>query len=252
MKTVVITGASSGLGREFFRAAVKKFSDAEFWLIARREEKLRETAAIAPDVKTRIISADIASDEGLGAISALLVSEKPDIKLLVNNAGFGRLGNVGDIDPIVQRDMATLNCGALAAISAMAVGCMSAGSCIINVASIAAFVPTPRMTDYCSTKAFVLSFSKAMREEYRAKGINVLAVCPGPMTTEFLGVAGITSENSKTFATLPYCNAASVAEKALTAALRGRAVYTNRFIYKFYRVLSRIVPHGLFMKFTKC
>lgn len=252
MKTVIITGASSGLGREFFHAAAKRFPDAEFWLIARREDKLRETAAAAPGVKTRIIPADLASDEGLGGISALLEAERPELKLLVNNAGFGRLGNVGDIDPIVQRDMATLNCGSLAALSAMAVGYMGAGSCIVNVASIAAFVPTPRMSDYCSTKAFVLSFSKSMREEYRKKGINVLAVCPGPMTTEFLGVAGITAENSKTFATLPYCNAASVAEKALAAAMRGCAVYTNRFIYKFYRVLSRIIPHGLFMKFTKC
>ena len=252
MKTVIITGASAGLGREFFVNAAKIFKDAEFWLIARREDKLKDTAELVGEVKSRVIPLDIASEQGLEAFNALLQAEKPDIELLINNAGFGKLGYVDEIDPYLQRAMVSLNCASPTAICAMAVKYMHKGSAIINVASIASFVPNPRMTVYSSTKAYIASFSKGLREELKPKCINVLAVCPGPMRTEFLDVADITDENSKMFRTLPYCDAHVVADKSIKRAMKGKAYYTNKALYKFYRVIAKIVPHNVMMKFAKC
>lgn len=252
MDTVIITGASSGLGRKYFKAAVKLLPECEFWLVARRKEKLEETARICENARTRVVECDLDSESGLEAFSSLLAAEKPDIKAFINNAGFGKLGNVADLDAFVQRDMVSLNCGTLTYLCAEAVKYMQKGSCIVNVSSIASFVPNPRMAVYSSTKAYVTAFSKALREELKPAGINVLAVCPGPMHTEFMAVAHITDENSKTFRTLPYCNAEEVAYKSLARALKGKAFYTNKALYKFYRVLAKLAPHNIMMKFAKC
>jgi len=107
------------------------------------------------------------------------------------------------------------------------------------------------MTVYCSTKAFVYSFSKALRAELRKHKIGVTAVCPGPMDTEFLPVAGIVG-NSKMFNTLPRCNVTEVAEKTVKAACRNRGIYTNKLIYKLYRVIAKLLPHGLVVRFSEC
>ena len=108
------------------------------------------------------------------------------------------------------------------------------------------------MTVYSSTKAYVTAFSKGLREELKPEGVNVLAVCPGPMRTEFMDVAHITDENSKTFRTLPYCNAEEVACKSLKRAVGGKAFYTNKALYKVYRVLAKVAPHNIMMKIAKC
>jgi short-subunit dehydrogenase len=106
------------------------------------------------------------------------------------------------------------------------------------------------MTVYSSTKAYVMSFSRGLREELRPLGINVLAVCPGPMKTEFLDVANIT-DRSPMFKTLPYSDPEIVADRAVMWAGKGKSVYTPKFLFKLYRVLAKLVPHGLMMKFCK-
>ena len=125
---------------------------------------------------------------------------------------------------------------------------MKSGSAVLNVCSIAAYIPNPRMAVYCSTKAFVFSFSKALREELKVKKINVLAACPGPMDTEFLTVADIPKGASKLFDFCPRVDPAVMAKKSLKYAFNGKAVYTNKIIYKFYRILCKIAPHNLLMK----
>lgn len=128
---------------------------------------------------------------------------------------------------------------------------MYKGSEIINVSSIASFAPNAGMAVYCSTKAYVTSFSRALKNELAKRKINVLAVCPGPMDTEFLPLADITPGVSKTFDTLPRVKPKTVAKKALRASKRGKSVYTNRLYYKFYRLVAKILPTSLVMKFAK-
>ena len=250
MRTAVITGASSGLGIELALAAEKKFPDIEcFWLVARRVDRLQETADRL-GCKTLLISADLSSDEGLNEYRAALEREKPDVRLLVNNAGLGFLGDVAESDPGEQARMIDVNVRALTVMTTVTLPYMGRGAMIVNTSSIASFCPNPRMTVYSSTKAFVTSFTRGLAEELRPRGISVTAVCPGPMDTEFISVARITG-NSKAFNALPYCDPKKVAEGTMDAAAVGRVVYTPQAFYKFYRFVAKLLPHSLVVKMAK-
>ena len=250
MRTAVITGASSGLGIELALAAEKKFPDIEcFWLVARRADRLQETAD-SLGCKTLLISADLSSDEGLNEYRAALEREKPDVRLLVNNAGLGFLGDVAESDPGEQARMIDVNVRALTVMTTVTLPYMGRGAMIVNTSSIASFCPNPRMTVYSSTKAFVTSFTRGLAEELRPRGISVTAVCPGPMDTEFISVARITG-NSKAFNALPYCDPKKVAEGTMDAAAVGRVVYTPKAFYKFYRFVAKLLPHSLVVKMAK-
>ena len=232
MKIAVITGASSGLGREYAFAAARRYADIdELWLIARREENLRQTAEQISK-RVRIIPLDITKEESVKTYISMLEEEKPEIALLINNAGFGKLG---DFDKLSYEDnggMVRLNCEALTVMTSVSLPYMKNGGEIVNTCS----------------KAYVLSLSKALRSELRPRGINVLAVCPGPMDTEFLPLAGIAPGSSHTFDTLPRVNPTVMAEKSLAASACKKGVYTNLLFYKFYRVLAKLLPHSLVMK----
>lgn len=152
-----------------------------------------------------ILPLDLAADASYQALSERLAAEKPAVQILINNAGLGELANMADSDWATQIRMVDVNCRGLTAVTTAVLPYMAEGGFILNVASIAAFAPNPRMTVYSSTKAYVLSLSKGLREELRPRRVNVLAVCPGPMRTEFLDLAGITGQ-SRTFETLPYCD----------------------------------------------
>ncbi len=248
MNIAIITGASSGLGKEFALSVDKNRQEIEeIWLVARRLDRLEELSK-SLSKKTKILSLDITSDEALSTLQGLLETEKPNIKLLINNAGFGKLGDFKELTAEDSRGMLRLNCEALTVISRMCIPFMGEKSEIINTCSIASFAPNARMAVYSSTKAYVLSFSRALRFELKRDKINVLAVCPGPMDTEFLPVAGIGKGSSFTFDTLPRDNPKKIAEKSLKSSKKGFGVYACHPFYKFYRVLAKILPHSIVMK----
>lgn len=250
MHIAIITGASAGLGQAFFAAVRRRRTDLEqIWLIARRADRLNEMAADCP-IPVTVLPLDLADTASYQTLADKLAAEQPTVDLLINNAGLGALGDMDESDIATQIRMVDVNCRGLTAVTTAVLPYMDKGSAIINVASIAAFAPNARMAVYSSTKAYVFSLSGALREELRDRGINVLAVCPGPMSTEFLDVASITGR-SKTFERLPYCDPQQVASRALDAALAGRAVYTNRLFFKFYRLLAKILPRSLVMKLCK-
>jgi len=252
MKTVVITGASAGLGRLFLDEVFGQIpSVEEVWIIARRKERLDALAASYPDKRIIALPVDLTDEKALDAFDEFVQKRAPNILALINNAGFGTMGNLEELPRKDEMREIDLNVRGLTAVTSICLPHMRAGSAILNVCSIAAFGPTPRMTVYSSTKAFVFSFTRALREELRARGINVCAVCPGPMRTEFLSVAGIEKGSSKTFDTLPYCDPAKVVRDGLSAALSGKAVCTNTAFYKLYRVLAKLIPQALFVKFTR-
>ena len=248
MKIAIITGASSGLGSEFATAVDRTRNDIdEIWLIARRREKLEELAKNLTK-KTRVLSLDITSDDDLKSLEKTISEETPEITLLINNAGFGRLGEFKDLTAEDSRAMLRLNCESVTVITRLCLPFMPKKSEIINSCSIASFAPNARMAVYSSTKAYILSLSRALRLELKSQKINVLAVCPGPMDTEFLPVAGIAKGTSFTFDTLPRVSPKTMAEKSLKASKKGRGVYTNRLFYKFYRLLAKILPHSIVMR----
>ena len=148
--------------------------------------------------------------------------------------------------------MVDLNVRALTEITSIVLKHMNEKSYIINVCSIASFVPNAYLTVYSSTKAYVMSFSRGLRQELKKRKINVTALCPGPMATEFLEVAGIDKGVSKMFDTLPTTKPSLAAKGAIKAAKKGRAVYTPRILFKVYRVLAKLVPHSLLIPICKC
>ncbi len=249
MKIAILTGASAGLGKEYFYN-LKERSDIDcIWLIARRKDRL-EQLALSTDKPCRILPLDLTDEQSFDILKEKLEEENAEIKILINNAGFGKLGNVEELSVKDQTDMVSLNCAAMTAVATICLKYMKKGSFMVNVCSIASFAPNPRMTVYSSTKAYVLSFSKSLRQEVKKRGINVLATCPGPMNTEFLSVANITG-NSKTFDILPYCDPKKVAADSLKQAENGKAIHTPKLFYKFYRILAKLLPHSLVMKLSK-
>jgi len=251
MKIAVITGASSGLGEEYAFEVEKSRPDIdEIWLIARRENKLSRLAEKLKKT-TKVLPLDLTDSAQLKKYTNALTEACADVKLLINNAGYGKIGNIDEILPEDNGGMVRLNCEAMTVFTSLTLPFMSEKSEIINICSIASFVPNSRMAVYSSTKAYVMSFSRAIRRELKPRKINCLSVCPGPMDTEFLSVAGIKKGVSSTFDTLPRVNPKAVAKKSLKASKKGKSVYTNRAFYKFYRVLAKLLPHNLLMKFAK-
>ena len=251
MKTAIVTGASAGLGREIVRQIAAVFPEIEaYWLIARRGDRLEEMAKTLAGKSVVCFPLDLCDSMSFLAYQEKLRGEQPEVVLLINNAGCGYLGNVGQTELASQTRMVDLNVRALTAITHMTVPYMSAGSRILNVSSIASFCPNPRLTVYSSTKAYVSSYTIGLAEELRSRKIGVTAVCPGPMKTEFLDVGGITG-NSRMFEMLPYCDQVRVAGGALRAARAGRTIYTPRLFYKTYRLLAKLMPSEVLVKMVK-
>ncbi len=247
MNIAVITGASSGLGYEYAKAVLAAREFDEIWVLARREDRLAELKKELGDKIVPVV-ADITDTLALNRYVDLLKEKNADVKLLINNAGFGKLGNFDELTLEHNAAMVRLNCEALTAMTAATLPFMSDDGEIINTCSIASFAPNTRMAVYSSTKAYVMSLSRALRIELKPRKINVLAVCPGPMDTEFLTVANIPKGASRTFDTLPRDKAPVVAQKSLKASKKGRAVYACHPFFKFYRVIAKILPKAVVMK----
>lgn len=251
MKNIaIITGASSGLGAEIYKEMQKEALD-EIWVIARREDRLNKLRDEFGKIETKIIPMDITRDENMVCLGDMLQNDEYCVRFLFNNAGFGIIGNVIDGSYEAQGSMVTLNDKALVEVTTIVLKHMGRGSCIVNTCSIASFVPNARMSVYSATKAFVMSYTRSLRYELRKRKINVTAICPGPMSTEFLAVAGIEEGTSWAFDKLPKCNVKKTARGGIRAAKKGRCVYTPHPFYKFYRVLAKITPHSWLLGASK-
>ena len=188
MVTAVITGASSGLGKEYINAIIAQYPSVDvFWLVARRKELLKEIAQEHPDKTIAAISLDLGKEESLQLFEQLLKENQPEIKVLVNNAGYGKACDFFSANRAAQTGMIDVNCRALTALTRLCLPYMLDDSLVVNVASIAAFAPTPRMSVYAATKSFVLAFSKALHEELRPPGHQGVRRVPRPHGHPVLG-----------------------------------------------------------------
>lgn len=207
MQTAIITGASSGIGREFAVRLDERYRFDEIWLIARREERLKELSDVL-NAKTKIISIDLSKSEELEKLRETIRREKPDIKFLVNAAGFGKFGTVKSQTAADIEDMINVNIRALTAVTHMCLNYIQDGGGIINMASISAYAPLPSLNIYSASKAYVLHFSEALGEELKDRNIRVTAVCPYWVASEFISVAKQTAQSEAVdnfkFITYPY------------------------------------------------
>lgn len=250
MNVGIITGASSGLGREFLKVAPNIYPEIEeFWIVARNKAALEEAAKDCR-AKVRVLALDLTADESIDSLKSELDEANGKVKLLINNSGCGFLGDFAVSNIMNQSLMIDLNIRSLTLVTRTVLPYMSEGSAILNVSSIASFCPNARMTVYSSTKAYVTSFSRGLAYELKARKINVCVVCPGPMDTAFL-TRGDIKGKSKTFDTLPYCKVDKTAKGALKAVKKGKSVYTPTLFFKFYRFLAKILPHSIVIPLAK-
>jgi len=184
MNIAIVTGASSGMGREFAAQLSGYIQPDEIWVIARRAEAL-ESLKNECTIPLRVLALDLLEDESFSALEALLEQEQPNIQLLVNAAGFGKFGAYHKVEIRDESRMIDLNCKALVLMTRLCLPYMKAGSHILQLDSLSAFQPVPYITTYGATKAFVLSYSRAMNRELKGRGIRMMAMNPGWVKTEF-------------------------------------------------------------------
>lgn len=245
MKIAIVTGASSGMGREFVRQLGYFYKNLdEIWVIARRKERL-EALAKESRVPLRIFAGDLQKKKVYKELRDALEKEQPDLRMLVNSAGFGKSGSVEEISSEkfrIQTDMVDVNCRSLTRMTLLCMPFLYAGSRIVNLASASAFCPQPYFSVYAATKSYVLSFSRSLGEELKKKGIVVTAVCPGPVDTEFFDFSGKPENILKR---LTMAKADRVVHQALKDTRAGKAVSVYGIPMKLTYLGTKLLPHGL-------
>jgi len=238
----IITGAGTGIGREFACQLAKTRPVDELWLIGRRTDKLEETAALVSNQgkgpACRIVRMDICGPQGVAEFTRFLAQEKEiRIDALINNAGFGTYGPFMKTVLDRELEMIHLNIYTLTALCHLCIPRMGPGSLLVNVASLAAFIPLGNFAVYAATKAYVLSFSIAVGAEIADTGIFVSSLCPGPLDTEFAHVAsgGIRTKVAGGKST------EQVVARCLKDVERGTHISLATPLWKFKAFMSRFI-----------
>ena len=247
MNIAIVTGASSGMGREFVLRLSQYVDVDEIWAIARRKEAL-EALNEAVSVPVRAIGLDLLEEDSFKTLSQLLQKESPNVKLLVNAAGFGKFGTYHKVPLEDDCKMIDLNCKALLVMTRLVLPYMEKGSHILQLDSLSAFQPVPYITTYGATKAFVLSYSRALNRELKPRGIRCMAMNPGWVKTEFFNHAFQTNADAE----VKYFDRLYEAKDVVATGLKD--LYKTRKDYsvhglpvKIQVLLVKIVPHSIVM-----
>ena len=239
----IITGASAGIGAELARIFAR--DGHELVLIARREQVLNALAdEIAKTGKPRpvVLAMDLGNEGSAEKISEALAQRGLEVQHLVNNAGFGLLGPAADVPRGEQLSMIDLNVRALTELSvAFTASLAKHRGGILNVASVAGFLPGPGMAVYYATKAYVISFSEALHRELKSRGIRVTVLCPGPVPTEFQARAGVPDHAGPS---LLERDVKFVAEAGYRGLMAGRRMVVPGWPNWVVTLLPRFLPRG--------
>lgn len=246
-KIAIVTGASSGMGWESVIQLADRFPGLrEIWVIARRKERLEKLAGRVK-IPLKILELDLCETETFGKLKEILAAEAPEVKLLINAAGFGKIGAVEELSREDETAMIDLNCRALTAVTRLTLPYMSNNSRILQFASAAAFLPQPRFAVYAASKAYVLSFCRALAMELKPRKIYVTAVCPGPVKTEFFDIAETTGE-IPLYKQLVMADPKKVVKKALRDSIRGKSVSVYGVLMKAFFLLTKVLPHDIILR----
>jgi len=227
-RTCIVTGASSGIGKEI--ASLLAARGLGVTLVARSEAKLQALArelAVRHGIRSEVVAADLTDETSRNRIADVIHERGLKVNVLVNNAGFTTMGPVSQSDPAAEVAMVRTNVEAVAHLCSLFVpGMVEQGSgAVLNVASLVAFQPLPGQAGYAASKAFVLSYSHALRGELLSSGVTVTALCPGTVETGFAAVAGISDEEYAQFMpSFTWLSAEAVAKAGVDGMDANRAV----------------------------
>lgn len=250
MSIVIITGASSGMGYEMALQLDRVFQKTdEFWLIGRNMDKLNEIKGRIRN-NAKCFSMDFLKDESFVQFEEILKIESPKVRMLVNAAGFGLIGNAEDIPWNEQAEMVRVNCEALTKLTTICIPYFVKNARVIQFASSASFLPQPGFAVYAASKAYVDSYSKALSQELKKKCIYVTSVCPGPVDTNFFvrgekykKMAGIKNK----FMAYPE----DVVAKAIKDSYHKKMMSVYSLPMKAAHIASSIIPDTLLVKAMK-
>jgi short-subunit dehydrogenase len=244
---VLITGASSGIGAELARVFIA--NGHEVMLVARRARELQALAdAVAGTGRPRphVLPLDLAQPDAPDRITDELRNCGLEPAFVVNNAGFGLLGPAADLDRERQLAMTDLNVRTLTDLSLRFIDSLERHrGGILNVSSVAGFLPGPGMAVYHATKAYILLFSEALHQELKRKGVRVTVLCPGPVATEFQARAGMTQDY---YPRLLQRTAARVAQEGYDGLMKGQCIVVPAFNNKVLSLLPRLLPRGIVLR----
>ena len=245
MNIAIISGASSGIG-----LAITKELDAlnydELWLVSSSAEKLTKVGSELK-TKSRIFAINLLENDALDVVCSALEDENPTVMQLICSAGIGYNGKFEDISRDQAAKMIDINVRSLTELTKICLPYINKGGKIIEIASSAGFMPQPSFAVYAATKAYVISFSRALRQELKKKKISVTAVCPGPVDTPFFSGLENVKEYKKKYAISPE----KVAKKAMKASRKRKALSVPTFSMKMVHLASKVVPTSIIMKFYK-
>jgi uncharacterized protein len=245
----LITGASAGIGTELARTFGRR--GHELMLVARREQELVALAdEIAGFGKSRpiVLAVDLTEANASVRIAEALTVNTAEPEFVVNNAGFGLVGRAAELDRARQLAMVDLNVRAVTDLSlAFLDSLIRRRGGLMNVASLAGFMPGPGMAVYYASKAYVLSFTEALHRELAPRGVRVTALCPGPVPTEFQARAGISDDQFPAFLAR---SAGRVAKEGYHGLMRGRRVVIPGTTSKVAAFLPRLLPRALILAVT--
>lgn len=283
MRISLITGASSGLGREFALIADRSGKYDEIWAVARRKDRL-EALAKECETPVRALSIDLSQADGIDALESELARAKEAcakttaagssvgpvgqaaekaaeeaparsdsdgfvVGQLINAAGFAKLGTFESVSRKDRDGMIDLNCRALVDITAAVVPYMAKGSRIIEVASMAGFLPLPHLNIYAATKAFVVSYTRSLRWELAGTGIHATALCPQWMRTEFESVSRQTQRKNDVRHQQPSISPRRAARWSLIVNACNLPVATCGLYAFVVRVVAKVIPNPILMAF---
>lgn len=244
-RIAIITGASSGIGRQFALTVEDKYLLDEVWLIARNPERLAETAGQLTNART--FSYDLTDMENYRQFAEILKNEQPDVALLVNASGFGFFESLENTPSKDVNGMIDVNCKALVNMTKTVLPYMHQGAAIIQIASMAALQPVPYINVYSASKAFVLSFSRALNREVSKKGVHCLAVCPYWTRTRFFEKAISPSNPGVVKHYVVMYEPEKIVEQAWKDLKKNKDVSIYGFIAKSQAALCKILPHKIIM-----
>ncbi len=248
-KIIVVTGASSGMGKEFIMQILEKEPNIdEVWAIARREDRLKE---LKKNISNKIIpiTLDLTKEQDLLKYKEKIEKEKPNVIILANCAGFGVFDHSENVDTDIKLNMIDLNVKAPVAIIDYTLPYMKDKSMIMNIASCAGFQPIPYINDYAATKSFLLSYSRALNQELKYKNIHVLAVTPYWTKTEFFDRAIDEDKDKVVIKYVAMYEAKDVMRLAIKDLYNSKKdISCYGFKNRFQKILTKILPHKLVMK----